>query len=135
VNSAGATHAIQAAIRDAARSVGLASLDLPNFAGQDSQNIAKVALVGMMFIPSKDGVGQSPNEYSSPGDIADGAEVLYRPARNLDQRLTSDLECCGSTPRSRRKDSPTNSRLPCSARLEFWRGNGVATNVADRPRR
>ena len=78
---------MQAAIRDAAKSVGLASLDLPSFAGQDSQNMAKVAPMGMIFIPSKDGISHSPKEYSSPEDIANGAEVLYRAVLLLDQRL------------------------------------------------
>lgn len=87
VKSARATPAIQAAIRDSAKSVGLASVDLPSFAGQDSQNIAKIAPIGMIFIPSKDGISHSPKEYSSPDDIANGAEVLYRTVLLLDQRL------------------------------------------------
>jgi len=87
VKSARSTPAIQAAIRDAAESVGLASMDLPSFAGQDSQNIAKIAPMGMIFIPSKDGISHSPKEYSSPRDIANGAEVLYRTVLLLDQRL------------------------------------------------
>lgn len=87
VKSARATPAIQAAIRDAAKSVGLATMDLPSFAGQDSQNIATLAPMGMIFIPSKDGISHSPKEYSSPEDIANGAEVLYRTLLLLDQRL------------------------------------------------
>jgi beta-ureidopropionase / N-carbamoyl-L-amino-acid hydrolase len=87
VKSARATPAIQAAIRDAAKTVGLASIDLPSFAGHNSQNIAKIAPMGMIFIPSKDGISHSPKEYSSPEDIANGAEVLYRTVLILDQRL------------------------------------------------
>jgi len=87
VNSAQSDTNVQAAIRDAAKSAGLASLDLPSFAGQDSQNIAKLAPMGMIFIPSKDGISHSPREYSSPEDIAAGAEVLYRTVLLLDQRL------------------------------------------------
>jgi N-carbamoyl-L-amino-acid hydrolase len=87
VKSARATPAVQAAIREAAESAGLTSVDLPSFAGQDSQNIAKIAPMGMIFIPSKDGISHSPKEYSSPEDIANGAEVLYRAVLLLDQRL------------------------------------------------
>ena len=87
VNSARADANVQAAIREAAKSAGLASVDLPSFAGQDSQNIAKLAPMGMIFIPSKDGISHSPKEYSSPEDIANGAEVLYRTVLLLDQRL------------------------------------------------
>ncbi|MBZ5688611.1 MAG: M20/M25/M40 family metallo-hydrolase [Acidobacteriia bacterium] len=43
--------------------------------------------MGMIFIPSKDGISHSPKEYSSPEDIANGAEVLYRTVLLLDQRL------------------------------------------------
>jgi len=87
VNSARAAANVQAAIRDAANSAGLASIDLPSFAGQDSQNIAKIAPMGMIFIPSKDGISHSPEEYSLPEDIANGAEVLYRTVLLLDKRL------------------------------------------------
>jgi beta-ureidopropionase / N-carbamoyl-L-amino-acid hydrolase len=87
VQAARADPSIQAAIRQAAGDSGLASIDLPSFAGQDSQNLAKIAPMGMIFIPSKDGISHSPKEYSSPEDIARGAEVLYRTILLLDQRL------------------------------------------------
>ena len=87
VNSARAAANVQAAIRDAANSAGLASIDLPSLDGQDSQNIAKIAPMGMIFIPSKDGISHSPEEYSLPEDIANGAEVLYRTVLLLDKRL------------------------------------------------
>ena len=85
--SARADANVQQAIRDAAKSAGLGSIDLPSFAGQDSQNIATLAPMGMIFIPSKDGISHSPKEYSSPEDIANGAEALYRTVLLLDQRL------------------------------------------------
>jgi beta-ureidopropionase / N-carbamoyl-L-amino-acid hydrolase len=90
VKSARATPAIQAAIRDAAKSAGLASIDLPSFAGQDSQNLATIAPMGMIFIPSKDGISHSPKEYSSPEDIANGAEILYRTVLLVDQQMNPD---------------------------------------------
>lgn len=43
--------------------------------------------MGMIFIPSKGGISDSPKEYSLPKDIANGAEVLYRTVLLLDQRL------------------------------------------------
>jgi N-carbamoyl-L-amino-acid hydrolase len=87
VKSARADANVQAAIRDATKFAGLVSVDLPSFAGQDSQNIAEIAPMGMIFIPSKDGVSHSPKEYSSPEDIANGTEVLYRTVLLLDERL------------------------------------------------
>jgi N-carbamoyl-L-amino-acid hydrolase len=78
---------IQAAIRDAAKSLGLATVDLPSAAVQDSQQIAKIAPMGMIFVPSRDGISHSPKEFSSWLDIANGAEVLYRVVLLLDERL------------------------------------------------
>jgi N-carbamoyl-L-amino-acid hydrolase len=79
--------ALQAAIREAAKSLGLATMDLPSEAGQDSQEIAKIAPMAMIFVPSRDGISHSPKEYTSWQDIANGAEVLYRTLLLLDARL------------------------------------------------
>jgi N-carbamoyl-L-amino-acid hydrolase len=43
--------------------------------------------MAMIFIPSKDGISHSPQEFSSWSDIANGAEVLYRTVLLLDERL------------------------------------------------
>jgi N-carbamoyl-L-amino-acid hydrolase len=79
--------AMQTAIRDAAKSLGLATMDLPSAAVQDSQQIAKVAAMGMIFVPSRDGISHSPKEFTSWQDVANGAEVLYRVVLLLDDRL------------------------------------------------
>jgi len=79
--------AFQAAIGDAARSLGLATMDLPSGAVQDAQQIARIAPMGMIFIPSRDGISHSPKEFSSWQDIANGTEVLYRTILLLDDRL------------------------------------------------
>ena len=78
---------LQAAVRDAARSLDLATLDLPSFAVQDTQQIAKIAPMGMIFVPSRDGISHSPEEFSSWEDVANGAEVLYRAVLLLDEQL------------------------------------------------
>ncbi len=79
--------AVQNAIRDAAKSLGLTTMDLPSSAVQDSQQIAKVAPMGMIFVPSRDGISHSPKEFTSWQDVANGAEVLYRVVLLLDDRL------------------------------------------------
>jgi N-carbamoyl-L-amino-acid hydrolase len=78
---------VQKAIRDAAKSLHLATIDLPSAAAHDAQQISSIAPMGMIFIPSKDGISHSPHEYSSWTDIANGVEVLYRTVLLLDQRL------------------------------------------------
>ena len=79
--------AMQTAIRDAAKSLGLATVDLPSGAVQDAQQIAKIAPMGMIFVPSRDGISHSPKEFTSWQDVANGAEVLYRVVLLLDDRL------------------------------------------------
>jgi N-carbamoyl-L-amino-acid hydrolase len=79
--------ALQAATRDAAKSLGLTTMDLPSEAGQDSQQIAKIAPIGMIFVPSRDGISHSPKEFTQWQDVANGAEVLYRTLLLLDDRM------------------------------------------------
>jgi len=69
---------LQAAVRESAQSLGLATTDLPSLAGQDAQEIARIAPMGMIFVPSKDGISHSPKEFTSWQDVANGTEVLYR---------------------------------------------------------
>jgi beta-ureidopropionase / N-carbamoyl-L-amino-acid hydrolase len=87
VDPARSDAAIQNAIRDAAKSLGFATMDLPSAAVQDSQQIAKIAPMGMIFVPSRDGISHSPKEFTSWQDVANGAEVLYRVILLLDERL------------------------------------------------
>jgi beta-ureidopropionase / N-carbamoyl-L-amino-acid hydrolase len=87
VAAANADPGIQNAIREAAKSLGLATMDLPSAAVQDSQQIAKIAPMGMIFVPSREGISHSPKEFSSWQDIGNGAEVLYRVVLTLDERL------------------------------------------------
>src|SRR5882762_6273835 len=70
--------AMQTAIRDAAKSLGLATIDLPSGAVQDAWQIGKIAPMGMICVPSRDGISHSPKEFASWQDVANGAEVLYR---------------------------------------------------------
>jgi N-carbamoyl-L-amino-acid hydrolase len=79
--------ALQAAIRDAARSLQLATMDLPSGAGHDAQQLAPLTPIGMIFVPSRDGISHSPKEFTSWQDIANGAEVLYRTLLLLDAQL------------------------------------------------
>jgi len=78
---------IQEAIREAARAAGLRFLDMPSGAGHDAQQMAGLAPIGMIFVPSRSGISHSPLEYTPPGQVANGAEVLYRTVLLLDARL------------------------------------------------
>jgi len=65
-------------IRESAAELGLSSLDMPSGAGHDGQSIARIAPIGMIFIPSVGGISHSPKEFSRPEDIASGVRVLLR---------------------------------------------------------
>jgi len=78
---------MQAAIREAAKSFGLATMDLPSGAVHDAQQMAKLAPFGMIFVPSRDGISHSPKEFTSWQDVANGAEVLYRSVLLVDSQL------------------------------------------------
>lgn len=75
---------IRRTIAAAARGLGLATMELPSGAGHDAQELARVGPVGMIFIPSKDGISHSPREYSRPADIENGANVLLHTLLALD---------------------------------------------------
>jgi len=87
VDPARADPAFQSVVHDAAKSLGLATMDLPSSAVHDAQQIAKIAPMGMIFVPSRDGISHSPKEFTSWQDVANGAEVLYRVVLLLDDRL------------------------------------------------
>ena len=78
---------VQQTIRDASRSAGLAYLAMPSGAGHDAQNAARFTRMGMIFVPSRNGISHSPLEFTPWNDVTNGAEVLYRTVLLLDQRL------------------------------------------------
>lgn len=71
-------------IDGAAKALGLSTKPLPSGATHDAQSIARIAPIGMIFIPSVGGISHSPREYSRPQDIANGANVLLHTLLKLD---------------------------------------------------
>jgi N-carbamoyl-L-amino-acid hydrolase len=59
-----------------AAALGLSRQRMPSGAIHDAQEMARIAPMGMIFIPSVGGVSHSPKEFSRPDDIAHGADVL-----------------------------------------------------------
>lgn len=84
-----ADDSIRQVIKEQAEQLGLSTMSLPSGAGHDAQEMARIAPMGMIFIPSKDGISHAPSEYSSPAAIANGANVLLQTILTLDQRLNS----------------------------------------------
>lgn len=74
-------------IIDSAKELGLSTKLMPSGAGHDAQDMARLAPVGMIFVPSVRGISHSPLEFSKPADIANGANVLLHTVLKLDQKL------------------------------------------------
>ena len=70
-------------IEKAAQKLGLSSRRITSGAGQDAQMLARICPSAMIFIPSAGGISHSPDEYSSPQAIEDGAEVLLEVTADL----------------------------------------------------
>jgi beta-ureidopropionase / N-carbamoyl-L-amino-acid hydrolase len=49
---------------------------MPSGAGHDAMQMAKITPAGMIFVPSKRGISHNPLEWTDPGDIALGAQLL-----------------------------------------------------------
>ncbi|MGI8721207.1 MAG: Zn-dependent hydrolase [Geodermatophilaceae bacterium] len=70
------TDEIRSVIADSADELGYSRRDLLSGAGHDSQNMARLAPTGMIFVPSRDGRSHSPAEYTDFAAIERGANVL-----------------------------------------------------------
>jgi len=75
---------IRAIIDSSAKELGLSTKVLPSGAGHDAQDMARLAPVGMIFIPSIGGISHSPKEFSTPKDIENGANVLLGAVMQVD---------------------------------------------------
>jgi N-carbamoyl-L-amino-acid hydrolase len=73
-------------IRQRAKALGLATMDLPSGAGHDAQSLARIAPMGMIFVPSVEGISHSPKELSRWDDIANGCEVLLQTILEIDRK-------------------------------------------------
>jgi N-carbamoyl-L-amino-acid hydrolase len=76
---------IRRAIAATAERLGLSYQHMPSGAGHDAQDMARIAPTGMIFVPSVGGISHSPDEYTSPEDMANGANVLLHTTLALDR--------------------------------------------------
>jgi N-carbamoyl-L-amino-acid hydrolase len=76
---------IRRLIEESARELGLTTRRMPSGAGHDAQDMARLGPIGMIFVPSVDGISHSPREFSRPQDIENGANVLLQTVLKLDR--------------------------------------------------
>jgi N-carbamoyl-L-amino-acid hydrolase len=75
---------IQEKIVRATKSLNLTYKQMQSGAGHDSQDMALIAPIGMIFVPSVGGISHSPKEFSKAVDMANGANVLLQTILALD---------------------------------------------------
>jgi len=79
-----AEHVVRA-VEQAAVAAGASCIRMVSRAYHDSLFMARIAPTGMIFIPCYKGYSHRPDEYSSPGAIKTGVEVLARTLRELSE--------------------------------------------------
>ncbi len=73
-------------ITNSAKQLNLTTKLLASGATHDAQSMARFAPSGMIFIPSIGGISHSPEEFSRPQDVVNGANVLLRTVLRLDSQ-------------------------------------------------
>ncbi|MBW7933661.1 MAG: M20 family metallo-hydrolase, partial [Gemmatimonadaceae bacterium] len=76
---------VMAWIEQGASALGLSHQRMPSGAGHDAQEIARIAPMAMIFVPSVGGISHSPKEFTRPEDCAHGADVLLNAVLAADQ--------------------------------------------------
>ncbi|MEM9766434.1 MAG: Zn-dependent hydrolase [Cyanobacteria bacterium P01_D01_bin.71] len=83
---------IQHAIAQVCEDLNLSYCRLPSRASHDAQEMAHITDMGMIFVPSKNGISHSEAEYTSPEDCTNGANVLLHTLIQLDQHYRSNSQ-------------------------------------------
>jgi beta-ureidopropionase / N-carbamoyl-L-amino-acid hydrolase len=76
---------VRRVIDEAARQLGFTTKFMPSGAGHDAQEMEHLGPVGMIFIPSVDGISHSPREFSRPEDVTNGTNVLLHTLLKLNR--------------------------------------------------
>ncbi|MEB3294307.1 MAG: Zn-dependent hydrolase [Synechococcales bacterium] len=84
------TPAVMAEIEQSCQALGLSPMTLPSRAGHDAQEIGRFAAMGMIFVPSREGISHSEDEFTTPEECGQGTAVLLETFLRLD-RLDSTL--------------------------------------------
>ena len=77
--------ALQQAINASAKVLGFTTKFMQSGAGHDSQHMALITPVAMIFIPSIGGISHSPKEFSTAVDMTNGANVLLQTILTVDK--------------------------------------------------
>jgi len=76
---------LQGKITQAAKALGFTYKNMPSGAGHDSQEMALLCPVAMIFVPSVGGISHSPKEFTKTTDMGNGANVLLQTILAIDK--------------------------------------------------
>ncbi|MFT5193732.1 MAG: N-carbamoyl-L-amino-acid hydrolase [Cellvibrionaceae bacterium] len=79
---------VQDAIGLACAKLHLETLTMSSGAGHDAMNMSLLCPQGMFFVPSKDGISHSKDEFTSAADCVNGAQVMLETVIELDKLLS-----------------------------------------------
>jgi N-carbamoyl-L-amino-acid hydrolase len=75
-------------IERVASRLGFSPRRMTSGAGHDAQMLARICPTAMIFVPSVKGISHNPAEYTAPGDLVAGANVLLHTILELaDERV------------------------------------------------
>jgi N-carbamoyl-L-amino-acid hydrolase len=77
--------ALMACVDRSAESLGLSRQPMPSGAGHDAQELARIAPMAMIFVPSVGGISHSPREFTKAEDVAHGVDVLLNAVVRADR--------------------------------------------------
>ena len=80
-----ASDTVQSLIVESCEELGFSYTHLPSRASHDAQEIGRFTDMGMIFVPSKEGISHSGDEYTSPAQCTQGANVLLKTLLKLDR--------------------------------------------------
>jgi allantoate deiminase len=70
-------------LKQSSRNLEIQYCSINSGAGHDAMVFSDFTDVGMVFIPSKDGLSHCPEEWSDAGDIAKAVQILYETTKKL----------------------------------------------------
>ena len=74
---------LQRVLKDAAQAEGATVVTMSCLTGHDAMRVAKHIPAGLLFVPSRDGIGHCDNEYTDPRHCELGARILARAVKHL----------------------------------------------------
>ncbi len=76
---------LQEKVQASAKELGFTTKFMPSGALHDSQNMALIAPMAMIFVPSVGGISHSPKEFTKAEDLTNGANVLLQTILKVDK--------------------------------------------------